>query len=98
MAKPFHFVLLIVLTGVCITAGATVWHFWTTRASYLFEQGRKAVAEGDWNEADRIAKDLDKSGEVDHGHFLRGELWVNRGRSSLHQIDPMSKQGPFGRK
>ncbi|MCI0458211.1 MAG: tetratricopeptide repeat protein [Gemmataceae bacterium] len=59
--------------------------FWlsTTRAAYLLRQGQAALLQGDWDEAERVARRLEQRGYPQHGHLLRGEVHLRAARGLL---------------
>jgi tetratricopeptide (TPR) repeat protein len=73
-------IILALLLASAATAAA-VWHVHTSRSSYLLQEGRTQLAEGNWQEAEDVAAKLGQKGHPFHEHLLLGEIWVNRGRS-----------------
>src|SRR5437762_13150481 len=78
MSRPARYVLgllLVLLAG----AGIAYW-VQATRADSVLSRGRAALARGDWHLTQRSLEQLERRGNGDRAHFLRGELWLYQAR------------------
>jgi tetratricopeptide (TPR) repeat protein len=97
---PFSFYLelfmrrLRLVLGRCIVAAALLGllglaiAFWyrSTRPESVLRRGQQALAQGDLDQAERLAARLDAAGNPDHAHLLRCELFF-RGQDYAQAVD-----------
>src|SRR5690348_13643199 len=79
MAKRSAIVCLGLLAAA-LAAGGSTYRIYTTRASYLLEQGRAALQRGNWKQAERCLELLETRGHRDHAHLLRAEIRLSEAR------------------
>jgi tetratricopeptide (TPR) repeat protein len=80
--------LLFGLMAAVLAAGGILACVYTTRADYLLGQGQAALAQGDWDKAERYAERLEQRGHSNWSHLLRGEAWVRLGRATREHSVP----------
>ena len=72
-------ILLISALILAIPAAFLGWQAYTHSTSYLLAKGDRAAEEGKHDEVERLAKLLEKKGEINAAHVLRGEDFVYLG-------------------
>jgi tetratricopeptide (TPR) repeat protein len=68
-----------------ILGGAVAWWLYTTRTSYLLERGQAALERGDWDEAARLIRALDKKDLPSASRLFRGKTWTYLGRAAWQE-------------
>lgn len=90
--------VLLCLTGLGLGfAGAGLgWWYYTSRPDYRWQRGQQALLQGDLESALILADKLEADGYPDHGHALRGEVYLRQNRipeaiRQLNQIHPQAE-------
>jgi tetratricopeptide (TPR) repeat protein len=81
----------ILITVVLILAAPAAffgYRAYTHSTAYLLAQGDRAAEEGKHDEVERLARLLEKKGESQAAHLLRGEFYVYAGEVALKKVLP----------
>jgi tetratricopeptide (TPR) repeat protein len=86
-------IVLVVGLLLLVLGGVLAWRLYTTRTAYLLERGQAALERGDWGEAARLMRALDKKDSPSASRLFRGKTWTYLGRAAWQEETNASAPG-----